>query len=258
MSSTAEPRTASKSGYVHSAHPVSAHPLSPARIPVGHLSRRGHRGDSAITPITPRAPLTRAAERGLDIVCAIGLGLVFSPVIAASFIALGLSDGPVLFSQPRLGRGGRVFQVYKFRTMVPNAPQVLQDLLDGNPALRAEWDVSFKLKDDPRVTPIGRFLRKTSLDELPQLWNIIKGDMSLVGPRPIEPFEIEKYGRYARHYFAQRPGLTGLWQVSGRSDSSYERRVVLDAYYSRHRSLLMNLQIILKTVRVVLTGNGAY
>ena len=198
------------------------------------------------------------AERGLDILFALGLGLVFSPVILASFVALGLSKGPVLFTQQRLGRGGREFPVFKFRTMVPNAAELLKDLLENDPERRAEWETSFKLKNDPRVTPIGRFLRKTSLDELPQLWNILRGDMSLVGPRPIEPFEIEKYGRFAKHYYAQRPGLTGLWQVSGRSDSSYERRVVLDAYYSKHRSLALNLKIILKTVRVVLTGNGAY
>eukprot|EP00611_Tribonema_gayanum_P029216 TRINITY_DN7740_c0_g1_i2.p1 TRINITY_DN7740_c0_g1~~TRINITY_DN7740_c0_g1_i2.p1 ORF type:complete len:253 (-),score=45.15 TRINITY_DN7740_c0_g1_i2:406-1164(-) len=252
MSSTAETRTTTKSSYIRSAHPVSAYPLSPTRIHIAYLPRR------SVRVIEKRSPLLGVAERGLDILFALGLGVVFSPVILASYVALGLSEGPVLFTQQRLGRGGREFPVYKFRTMVPNAAELLKDLLEKDPELRAEWETSFKLKNDPRVTPIGRFLRKTSLDELPQLWNILKGDMSLVGPRPIEPFEIEKYGRFAKHYYAQRPGLTGLWQVSGRSDSSYERRVVLDAYYSKHRSLGMNLKIILKTVRVVLTGNGAY
>jgi len=255
MSSTAETRTSAKSGHIRSAHAVSAHPLSPSRIHVGYLPRRGSRSAG---PVEKRSVLSRAAERGLDLVFAIGLGIVFSPVIIAAVAALGVSKGPILFCQPRLGRGGGEFKVYKFRTMVPNATEVLHEVLAQNPGLRAEWEACFKLKNDPRVTPIGRFLRKTSLDELPQLWNIIRGDMSLVGPRPIEPFEIEKYGRFAKHYYAQRPGLTGLWQVSGRSDSSYERRVVLDAYYSKHRSLRMNLGIILKTVRVVLKGSGAY
>lgn len=255
MSSTAETRPPAKSSYVRSAHAVTAQPLSPSRIHIGYLPRRSSR---SVSPVGKRSALSSAAERGLDLMFAIGLGIVFSPVIVAAVIALGLSEGPVLFCQSRLGRGGREFKVYKFRTMVPNASEVLKDVLAQNPDLRAEWEACFKLKNDPRVTPIGRFLRKTSLDELPQLWNIIKGDMSLVGPRPIEPFEIEKYGRFAKHYYAQRPGLTGLWQVSGRSDSSYERRVVLDAYYSKHRSLRMNLGIILKTVRVVLKGSGAY
>lgn len=198
------------------------------------------------------------SSRMLDIAFALALTAVFLPVILFTAGSLAFSGGPIIFSQPRLGRGGRVFRVYKFRTMVPNAGEVLKDLLERDPALKAEWEQHYKLKNDPRVTPIGRFLRKTSLDELPQLWNILVGDMSLVGPRPIEPFEIEKYGRFAKHYFAQNPGLTGLWQVSGRSEASYARRVVLDAFYSKNRSLAMDLGIIVKTVRVVLLGNGAY
>jgi exopolysaccharide production protein ExoY len=252
MSSTADARSLAKSGHLRPTHTLVTYP---PRLPVGHVARR-----DVIREVPDGTPSAVAdlAARSFDIACALGLALVFSPVLLAASVMLGLSDGPVLFRQSRLGRGGREFPVYKFRTMVPDAPRLLEEVLAKDPALRAEWEQTFKLKNDPRVTPIGRFLRKTSLDELPQLWNIIKGDMSLVGPRPIEPFEIAKYGRYSRHYFSQRPGLTGLWQVSGRSDASYQRRVVLDAYYAKHRSLGLNLKIILKTVKVVLTGNGAY
>ncbi|GAC1621958.1 MAG: hypothetical protein NVS9B10_05360 [Nevskia sp.] len=197
-------------------------------------------------------------SRILDITLALGLLVIFFPIIVMVTVLLACSPGPVFFSQARLGQGGRAFQVYKFRTMVQNAPEVLKKLLADNPHLRTEWESDFKLKQDPRVTPIGRFLRRTSLDELPQLWNILIGDMSLVGPRPVAPVEIAKYGRFAKHYYAQRPGLTGLWQVSGRNDASYERRVILDAFYSKNRSLWMDLSIILKTIRVVLMGSGAY
>lgn len=202
--------------------------------------------------------LGSVASRVLDVVFALALSLVFAPVAIVAGIVLVGSNGPVFFHQLRLGRDGRVFKFYKFRTMVPDAEAVLRDLLQENPQLRKEWERDFKLKSDPRITSIGRFLRRTSLDELPQLWNILLGDMSMVGPRPIEPFEITKYGRFARHYYAQRPGLTGLWQVSGRSDASYERRIILDAFYSKNRSLLLDLSIIFKTVRVVLKGDGAY
>lgn len=208
----------------------------------------------------PEEPRARSARysRVLDVVAVVGLSVVFLPVIVVTTIALLTSPGPVFFSQARLGLGGRTFKVHKFRTMVVDAPAVLEKLLAECPDLRAEWERDCKLKNDPRVTRIGAFLRKTSLDELPQLWNILVGDMSIVGPRPIAPVEIEKYGRFAKYYFAQRPGLTGLWQVSGRSDASYERRVVLDAFYSKNRSLMMDLGIIFKTVRVVLKGHGAY
>jgi lipopolysaccharide/colanic/teichoic acid biosynthesis glycosyltransferase len=188
----------------------------------------------------------------------LALLLVFSPIFIITLIVLTISGGPIFFRQERLGLDGRLFHVYKFRTMVPAARDVLRQLLESDQTLRLQWEREAKLKNDPRVTTIGRFLRKTSLDELPQLFNILKGDMSLVGPRPIEPAEIEKYGRYARHYFAQRPGLTGLWQVSGRNDTSYQRRIALDAYYARNRSVGLDLSIILKTIRVVATGKGAY
>ena len=257
MSSSAETRPPADTAPIGAATTPERHAVNPLAVPTGRLLRGQHRGLGVTRP-DARSQLSDIFGRSLDIAFALGLGLVFSPVIVASVVALGLSDGPVLFTQRRLGRGGTTFKVYKFRTMVPNAAARLEELLATDPELRKEWESSFKLKHDPRVTRLGRFLRKTSLDELPQLWNILKGEMSLVGPRPIEPFEIEKYGRFAKHYYSQRPGLTGLWQVSGRSDSSYERRVVLDAFYARYRSLPMNLGIIFKTVRVVLKGNGAY
>jgi len=197
-------------------------------------------------------------SRVLDIFFAAGLCLIFLPVIATTCLVLLCSGGPVFFRQARLGHGGQLFSVYKFRTMVPNAADALNSILEQNQDLKKEWAANFKLKNDPRVTWIGRFLRRTSLDELPQLWNIIKGDMSLVGPRPIEPFEIAQYGRFAKHYYAQRPGLTGLWQVSGRSNASYHRRVVLDAFYSRNKNIILDLRIIIKTIWVVLKGHGAY
>ena len=147
-----------------------------------------------------------------------------------------------------------MFECLKFRTMIPNAEQVLREVLENNPNLKAEWAENHKLKRDPRVTWIGRFLRKTSLDELPQLWNILRGEMSLVGPRPVTLGELAKYGRYAVHYQSVRPGLTGMWQVSGRSETGYQRRVAFDVCYVRHRNVVFDISILLRTVLVVLRG----
>ena len=183
--------------------------------------------------------------------------IILAAVIIVMLILLD-SGGPVFFRQTRIGRYGRKFQVYKFRTMLPNADQVLQDYLDKYPALKAEWLATHKLKQDPRMTRLGSLLRKSSLDELPQIWNIIIGDMSLVGPRPIVDAEVEKYGKCFELYMQVRPGLTGLWQVSGRNNTTYERRVELDEFYVRNRSLKLDLQILLKTVFVVLNKDGAY
>jgi lipopolysaccharide/colanic/teichoic acid biosynthesis glycosyltransferase len=141
--------------------------------------------------------------------------------------------------------------------MVPNAEQVLREILHQDPDLQREWMRNQKLRNDPRVTAIGRFLRRTSLDELPQLWNVLKGEMSLVGPRPVVREEWGRYGRHLDTFLAAKPGVTGLWQVTGRSDSCYRRRVALDRYYVRKRSLLMDVSILVRTVRVVLQGRGA-
>ncbi len=193
----------------------------------------------------------------------IALILLAAPYILLALIILVFlikldSPGPVFFRQIRIGRLGRKFAVYKFRTMVQNADQVLQDYLDKSPELKVEWLATHKLKQDPRVTRLGSLLRTWSLDELPQLWNVIIGDMSLVGPRPIVDAEVEKYGKCFELYIQVRPGLTGLWQVSGRNNTTYERRVELDEYYVRNRSLKLDLQILLKTVLVVLKKDGAY
>lgn len=219
---------------------------------------------SSNTLIAPRIldrnliPKSRAA-RIMDI----SLILLAAPYIILTFVIIMVlikldSRGPVFYRQARIGRFGRKFHVYKFRTMVQNADQILQTYLENSPELKNEWLATHKLKQDPRVTRIGAILRKLSLDELPQLWNIIIGDMSLVGPRPIVDAEVEKYGKCFDLYIKVRPGLTGLWQVSGRNDTTYERRVELDEYYVLNRSLKLDLQILWKTVFVVLKKDGAY
>ena len=197
-------------------------------------------------------------KRLLDIAGALAIGLVFSPLLLVIAIRMGLEEGPILFRHRRIGQGGRSFDCLKFRTMVPNAEHILHNLLERDPEAQAEWLRDHKLRFDPRVTRLGRFLRKTSLDELPQLWNVIRGDMSLVGPRPIVKEEMLRYGRYLHSYLAVKPGITGLWQVTGRNDTNYRRRVVMDTYYVRKQSLIMDIRILFKTVRVVLHGSGAY
>jgi lipopolysaccharide/colanic/teichoic acid biosynthesis glycosyltransferase len=151
-----------------------------------------------------------------------------------------------------------MFECLKFRTMVPDADRELHTLLESNEELKAEWIQNHKLKDDPRITAIGRFLRRTSLDELPQLWNVLRGDMSLVGPRPIVREELLRYGRSASVYLAVKPGITGLWQTTGRNNTDYRRRVAMDVYYVRNQSLWLDAYILLRTTGVVLGGTGAY
>ncbi|MCD6419938.1 MAG: undecaprenyl-phosphate galactose phosphotransferase WbaP [Synergistetes bacterium] len=169
------------------------------------------------------------------------------------------SRGGAFFIHERVGENGKKFGCIKLRTMYKDAPERLKELLDSNPDIRKEWETSFKLKDDPRVTRIGNFLRKTSLDELPQIFNVLKGDMSLVGPRPVVQEEIEKYYREkAAFYFKVKPGITGLWQVSGRSDADYNFRIALDVWYTLNWSLWLDFVIILKTVAVVIKKEGAY
>lgn len=177
------------------------------------------------------------------------------------FIALGIiisSKGPVFFKQTRIGRGGKKFTCYKFRTMEIDAQARLERLLETCAASRFEWAQDQKLRNDPRVHPFGEFLRKSSLDELPQLFNVLAGDMSLVGPRPIVESEIKKYGRYFGHYCAVRPGITGLWQVSGRNDVAYRRRIAFDVVYVRKGRVADNVRILLQTVPVVLAAKGSY
>jgi len=186
------------------------------------------------------------------------LAAILSPVFLLAWIGATVRGEKVLFRHQRVGRDGRLFYCLKFQTMVPNAEALLQQLLASDPELRAEWERDHKLKDDPRVTPLGRFLRSTSLDELPQLWNVLKGDMSLVGPRPVTRQELLRYGRNAVMYEMVRPGITGLWQVSGRNFVEYRRRVAMDVVYVKRQSLVLDLWILLKTVLVVVTGHGAF
>ena len=201
----------------------------------------------------------KIARRSFDLALAIA-GLVFlAPLLIAVAILIKLQDGgPVLFQQERLGRAGSVFRCWKFRTMVVDAQARLDDLLARDPAARLEWQRDHKLKVDPRITALGRFLRKSSIDEIPQLLNIIAGDMSIVGPRPIVRAEIPRYASRFASYCRVKPGLTGLWQISGRSNTSYRRRVALDVLYIRRRTLMMDLRIIAFTVPAVLQSRGSY
>jgi Undecaprenyl-phosphate galactose phosphotransferase WbaP len=200
----------------------------------------------------------KSIKRLFDIFASfVGLVLL-SPLLLIVGGVIMLDGGNVLFGHERIGRNGKKFKCLKFRTMVKNANEVLEKLLSENETARKEWNEGYKLKQDPRITPIGRFLRKTSLDELPQLWNVLKGEMSLVGPRPIIASEITKYHTDADLYLSARPGITGLWQISGRSDSDYASRVALDSWYVRNWSLWYDIYILLRTVVVVLKRDGAY
>jgi Undecaprenyl-phosphate galactose phosphotransferase WbaP len=199
------------------------------------------------------------AKRGLDfIVSALAL-VVLSPLFLVLMLMVRLtSSGPALYGHNRYGRGGKVFKALKFRTMVQNGDQILTEYLRDNPEELRGWQRDQKLKSDPRVTPVGRLLRRYSLDELPQLWNVFVGQMSLVGPRPIVGAEISKYGQGYDLYTRVLPGITGLWQVSGRNNTTYEERVTFDEYYVRNWSIWMDAYILIRTVRTVLSAEGAY
>jgi Undecaprenyl-phosphate galactose phosphotransferase WbaP len=198
-------------------------------------------------------------KRFLDLCVVIIGGLIALPFLLLIALLIKItSRGPVLYKQKRLGMNGKHFFTYKFRSMYIDAEQQLQKILDTDPGAKKEWEEKFKLQKDPRITGIGKFLRRTSIDEMPQLLNIIKGEMSLVGPRPIVDAEMEKYGEDYLRVFSVKPGLTGLWQVSGRSDADYEDRVAYDTYYLQSWSVWLDLWIIFKTFGVVLVGRGAY
>jgi lipopolysaccharide/colanic/teichoic acid biosynthesis glycosyltransferase len=188
------------------------------------------------------------------------LALIFiAPLMVAVAVAVYAQDGgPVLFAHRRIGRNGRSFYCLKFRTMAVDAEARLAELLASDPAARAEWERDHKLRNDPRVTGVGDFLRRSSLDELPQLLNVLRGEMSLVGPRPIVEAEIVKYGRRFGQYCAVKPGITGLWQVSGRNDTSYRTRVALDCLYARRRNLRLDAAVLFCTVPAVLSRRGSY
>lgn len=200
-----------------------------------------------------------AVIRCLDVIIA-GLALLFLlPVMIGLAAVTWLGDpGPIFFGHVRVGKNGRSFRCFKFRTMVTDAEDRLLQLLQSDAVARAEWERDRKLTDDPRITKTGRFMRKSSLDELPQLWNVICGDMSLVGPRPIVQAEVPRYGRYIADYMATRPGISGLWQISGRNDVSYRRRVALDVAFARSQSLRLYLRILVLTIPAVLFQRGSY
>lgn len=204
-------------------------------------------------------PLPRFTKRIMDLVAATIGGILLLPVLFYIAVVVKMSSrGPVLYANDRIGRNGRRFRMWKFRSMFTDGDAVLEDYLDANPEYRLEYETTHKLRTDPRITRIGRFIRKTSLDELPQLWNVLRGDMSIVGPRPILLNEEAKYGEYFGLYTMVSPGITGMWQVCGRSNTSYEERLQLVAYYVRNWSLWLDIYLLVKTVRIVLFGRGAY
>ena len=201
---------------------------------------------------------SRAVKRLFDIVVSACLLLLLSPLFAYIAFKVSRDGGSAIYGHERVGQYGGKFKCLKFRSMIINSQQVLENLLASDPLARAEWDKDFKLKNDPRITPIGHFIRKTSLDELPQLWNVLKGEMSLVGPRPIVEAELERYGDDGEYYLMAKPGMTGLWQVSGRNDVDYATRVYLDGWYVKNWSLWYDIAIMFKTIGVVLHRDGAY
>jgi exopolysaccharide production protein ExoY len=197
--------------------------------------------------------------RALDILISLVLLVILAPLFLALMAAVRLDDpGPVFFSHRRIGQFGREFHCFKFRSMVVDADQRLHEILTQNSELHAEWVIDRKLRSDPRITRVGAFLRRSSLDELPQILNVLRGEMSLVGPRPIVASEQVLYGRYIANYHLVRPGITGLWQINGRNDVCYRRRVALDVLYTRTRSLRLYLLIMLRTPLCVLASRGCY
>jgi lipopolysaccharide/colanic/teichoic acid biosynthesis glycosyltransferase len=198
----------------------------------------------------------RCGKRALDLGLCVLLAVPVLVALALLYPAVRWDGGPAFFGHARIGRDGRVFRCWKVRTMVPNAQAVLAQHLAADPAAAAEWRRDFKLRDDPRVTRLGARLRRTSLDELPQIWNVLRGEMSFVGPRPITRDEFDRYSGHEWSYLSVKPGITGLWQVSGRNDISYQARVNLDVAYATQCSLLFDLLILAKTATAVLNRTG--
>ena len=201
------------------------------------------------------------AKRLFDVMFSLSVLILFLPVYLLLVMLIAISSpGPIFYVQERVGRNYKSFGCIKFRTMVENADEILVDMMTASPHLRDEFEDNFKLKKDPRITGIGKFLRLTSLDEFPQFWNVLKGDMTVVGPRPLVPEELPKYGHHMDRILTIRPGITGLWQVSGRNDIPYNLRVQMDVYYVNYRNFWLDLWIIVKTIGVIISpkNNGAY
>ena len=201
---------------------------------------------------------SRFLKRSFDVIGSLAIITVLSPLLIYISQKVKKDGGPAIYGHERIGKGGKPFKCLKFRSMVINSKEVLDELLEKDMDAKREWDSTFKLKNDPRVTKIGSFLRRTSLDELPQLFNVLKGEMSLVGPRPIITAELARYNEEVDYYLLSKPGMTGLWQVSGRSDVDYETRVYLDAWYVKNWSMWNDIAILFKTIGVVLKKDGAY
>ena len=197
-------------------------------------------------------------KRTVDITASAAALLLLSPVFLVTSLAIRKdSDGPAMFTQKRIGKDGKLFEIYKFRTMVPDADKKLFEMLEKDEKAREEYKLNKKLKHDPRITKVGNFLRKTSIDELPQLINVLKGDMSLVGPRPYLPREKEDMGEYYNTIIESKPGITGLWQVSGRSNTTFEERLHFDEEYNEKKSFKYDMGLLVKTVGSVVKGDGA-
>ena len=208
----------------------------------------------------PLSPLDEHLKRSVDVAGASFGLLVLLPllVLIAAMVRFSEGGGPVLYGHLRIGRDGRSFRCLKFRTMVVDGDRVLERHLACDPLARVEWEETRKLRDDPRVTRLGRVMRRLSIDELPQLLNVLRGEMSLVGPRPVVDDELGRYGRSAIYYLRVRPGVTGLWQISGRNDVSYRRRIAYDRIYAQRRSLGADLVIIVRTIPAVCFARGSY
>lgn len=203
--------------------------------------------------------MQRRVKRLVDICGALTFLAIGLPMYLAIAIGVRMSShGPVHYWQHRVGQNGRVFRFYKFRSMVVNSDEVLEAILDSDDEMKARWESHQKLENDPRITPFGRLIRRSSLDELPQFWNVLKGEMSLVGPRPCMTDQKKFYGRHWMAYCSLKPGLTGLWQVSGRSKLSYQERVLLDVEYRQTWSIWLDFRIMLKTFAVVFSGDGSH
>lgn len=219
----------------------------------------GYAVPQAVLAPTLDASLQPAIKRAMDVLIAGAMLVMLAPVFLILALLVRADGGAAFFAHRRVGRDGEAFGCLKFRSMVLDSQERLDALLASDPAARAEWDATRKLKNDPRVTKIGRFLRATSLDELPQLLNVLRGEMSLVGPRPVIQSELDRfYGAAAMHYMSVRPGITGLWQVSGRSDTSYAQRVALDMAYVARLSVWQDIRILLRTPVAVLSRRGAH
>ncbi len=211
-----------------------------------------------LSQVGAQAPVGMTLKRSMDIMLALSGIVLLAPLLIICFALTALtSPGPALFRHRRVGFNGKHFHCLKFRTMVTDAPERLRKLLESDPLAAAEWKTNRKLRNDPRITAIGGILRKSSLDELPQLFNVLKGDMSIVGPRPVTDEELDRYASSVGAYLSCRPGITGLWQVSGRSTTTYNKRVACDTFYARNWSLALDAKIIAVTIPALLASDNA-